>query len=196
MRCSGFPNDVVSTYLVGDLGREYRVLSGNVFGQDDIKLTPKFTLNIGLRYERYGTFNDALGRNSSFWPNLADPNPPATGTLQGWTVPANYTGPVPAGVTQVKNNSGTEALGQNTWNPRVGFAWQLPWTNRLVLRAGYGLFRSRSTAGVQIQSLVGQPFGFFQQATLPAATLQKPFPGVLPVVPSFVPLLTDHTAGI
>ena len=185
--CSGFPNDVVTTYLVGDLGREYRVLSGNVFGQDDIKLTPKFTFNIGLRYERYGTFNDALGRNTSFWPNLADPNPPATGTLQGWTVPANYTGTVPAGVTQIKNNSGTEALGQNTWNPRVGFAWQLPWTNRFVLRAGYGLFRSRSTAGVQIQSLVGQPFGFFQQATLPAATLQQPFPGVLPAVPSFVP---------
>jgi len=193
--CSGYPNDVQTTYLVGDLGRAYRVLNGNAFIQDDIKVTPRFTFNAGFRYERIGTFNDILGRNSSFWPNLADPNPPASGTLQGWTVPANYTGTIPPGVTRVGNNSGTEALGQNTWNPRVGFAWQLPRTDRLVLRAGYGLFHSRSTAGVQIQSLVGQPFGFFQQATLPDATPQTPFPGVLPVVPSFVPYTPTTSQG-
>jgi Carboxypeptidase regulatory-like domain len=193
--CGGFPNDVVSTYLIGDLGRGYRVFDANMFLQDDFKVTSKFTFNIGLRYERIGTFNDIEGRNTSFWPQLANPNPPASGSLQGWTVPSNYTGPVPSGVTRVGNDSGTEALGQNTWNPRVGFAWQLPWTNRFVLRGGYGIFRSRSTAGVQIQSLVGQPFGFFQQATIPTVTLQQPFPALPPFQPSFVPYSDSTQQG-
>jgi hypothetical protein len=40
-------------------------------------------------------------------------------------VPSNYSGPVPAGVIKSSNASAVDGDGQNTLNPRVGFAWQL-----------------------------------------------------------------------
>ena len=81
---------------------------------------------MGLRYDHIGDFGDALGRNSGFDASLANPNPPAAGTLAGTTVPNNYVGTIPAGVKQLNNDFGLNGDGQNTWNPRLGFAYQVP----------------------------------------------------------------------
>src|SRR5207249_11661272 len=70
---------------------------------------------------------------------ISDPNPPSTGTLQGVVVAGNFPGTAPAGV---RVNRGSDLAiagdGQNTINPRIGFSWRLPKTERIVLRAGYG----------------------------------------------------------
>jgi len=147
-------------------------------------------LNLGFRYERLGDISDAGGRNTAFDIARANRNPPASGTLAGYTVPSNYTGQLPDGVVRLDNSVGIKGLGQNTWNPQAGFAWQLPRTNRVVLRGGYGIFHSRYTGQPLIQSLSAPPFAvarLFMTTTNATATLANPFPATLPQLPSFPP---------
>jgi len=83
------------------------------------------TLNLGLRYERLGQFADMLGRNSTFDITKADPNPPPEGTVAGYVVASNFQGTIPPGVTRAGNPFATNAAGQNSLAPRVGFSWRI-----------------------------------------------------------------------
>jgi Carboxypeptidase regulatory-like domain/TonB-dependent Receptor Plug Domain len=180
-------NVYLSIDLPGLFDRAFRVWDGDSYIQDDIKLTRNFTLNVGLRYEREGDISDALGRNGNFNYNLANPNPPASGTLAGYVVPSNYIGPVPTGVTKVGNNLGYNGDGQNTWNPRLGFAWQLPGSDRFVLRGGYGIYHDRTTGQPFIQLLTDPPFSVLNELAATQngnATLANPFPAAVSI-PSF-----------
>lgn len=181
-----------SVDLPGIFDRAFRTWNGNVYVQDDIKVTRRFTANLGLRWERLGNISDALGRNGNFDPNLANTNPPATGTLQGYVVPSNYTGTVPAGVTVLNNKLGYSGAGQSTWNPRIGFAWELPKTDRFVLRGGYGIYHDTTTGQPFIQLLTDPPFSVINQLASTqnaGATLANPFPPAvtLPYFPPYSP---------
>ncbi len=153
-----FSNVYVSLDLPALFDRRWRILDGDAFVQDDFKVTPRLTLNLGFRYERLGGIGDNLGRNTAFYFGLADPNPPATGSLDGFVVASNYKGTIPPGVTQAGNNLAINGDGQNSLNPRIGFAYRLPHTERFVLRGGYGIFHSRVTGQPFLQLLTGQPF--------------------------------------
>lgn len=180
-------NVLVSVDLQGLFDRAWRVWEGNLYFQDDFKVSRRLTLNLGFRYEKLGDIGDELGRNSNFDYHLANQNPPATGSLQGFVVPSNYTGPIPDGVTKLDNNLGISGTGQNTWNPRVGFAWQVPGTDRFVLRGGYGVYHERSNGQTFFQLLTAPPFSIVNQliATDNAkATFANPFPPSVPI-PSF-----------
>ncbi|MBV9302651.1 MAG: TonB-dependent receptor [Acidobacteriaceae bacterium] len=186
---TGLSNVFLSVDLPGLFNRRWRVLDADGYIQDDFKVSPRLTLNLGFRYERLGDQGDNLGRNSAFNFGLADPNPPATGTLAGFVVPSNYKGTIPPGVTQIGNNLGINGDGQNTWNPRIGFAYRLPHTERFVLRGGYGIFHSRITGQPFLQLVTGQPFAVLREFVGPtnaAASLQNPFPPP-PTLPSFTP---------
>jgi carboxypeptidase family protein/TonB-dependent receptor-like protein len=175
--------------LLGLFNRAYRDWEVWSYAQDDYKITKRLTLNLGLRYDRIGDFGDAQGRNAGFDPSLADTNPPAGGTLAGTTVPDNYTGTVPAGVTKLDNDYGLNGIGQNTWNPRLGLAYQMPWTHdRVVIRAGYGVYHSRSTGQPFLQLISAPPYGQIREF-LPNATFseQTPLPLASPTFPTFVP---------
>src|SRR5262249_42827311 len=128
-------------------------LEANLFVHDNWKVTPQLTVNAGFRYERQGDISDANGRNTSFDVARVNPDPPASGTISGYTVPSNYGGPLPSGVVRLDNTIGIRGLGQNTWNPRVGFAWRLPLTAGAVLRGGFGVFHSRYTGLPVFQSI-------------------------------------------
>ena len=193
----GFPDFLVgqagnvfqSLDLAGLFQRKWRAWDGNAFAQDNFKITSRLTLNLGFRYERLGDFSDDLGRNSGFNPALANPNPPNSGTLAGYTVPSNYTGPLPAGVTRTGNDLGIDGVGQNTWNPRVGFAWRLPHTERFVLRGGYGIYHTRSTDQPLFQLLTLPPFSVNRSIVGGAnasATFVNPFQPA-PAIPVFPP---------
>jgi len=175
--------------LLGLFDRAYRDWEVGTYAQDDFKVTKHLTVNIGLRYDRIGDFGDALGRNAGFDPSKADTNPPASGTLAGTTVPSNYSGTVPAGVTKLGNDFGLNGVGQNTWNPRLGFAYQLPWTHdKVVLRGGYGVYHSRSTGQPFLQLISAPPYGEFREF-IPNATFseQQPLPLSSPTFPTFIP---------
>ena len=201
----GFPDFLIgqagdvflSIDLAGQTRREWRAWDGDMFIQDNFKMTRRLTLNLGFRYERDGQFTDRLGRNTGFDPALAAATPPAGGTLAGYTVPSNYTGPLPAGVTKTSNNLGIKGIGQNTWNPRVGFAWQVPGGERAVLRGGYGIYHSRTTDQPLLQLLTVPPFSVVRQNQFPAnasATISNPFPPA-PTLPQFIPYSPTTALG-
>jgi Carboxypeptidase regulatory-like domain/TonB dependent receptor/TonB-dependent Receptor Plug Domain len=186
---SGISNMYGSLDLLGLFDRAYRDWEVWDYAQDDFKVTQHLTLNLGLRYDRIGDFGDALGRNAGFDPSLANPNPPASGSLAGTTLPDNYSGPVPAGVVKLNNDYGLNGIGQNTWNPRLGFAYQLPGTHdKVVLRGGYGVYHSRDTGQPFLQLIEAPPYGEIREE-LPNVTFseQQPLPLTAPTFPTFIP---------
>jgi len=91
------------------------------FVQDDWKVSPRLTLNLGLRYDYLQPFRDSQGRmtnieqNGLFLTKLVTPKDSAFG---------------PAMVQGDKNNFG----------PRIGLAWRPTALGDTVFRAGYGIY--------------------------------------------------------
>jgi hypothetical protein len=175
--------------------RDLRAWDANAYLQDDIKVSARLTLNLGFRYDREADMTEALGRNTGFDPGLITPYsiPPAAGSLVGYTVSSNYHGTIPTGVTKLDNEYGMKGNGQNTWNPRVGFAWRFPHTNRFVLRGGYGIYHSILTGQPQLNTTLGPPFlqlrqpFAFQNAGASWAQPFQPFAGSIPFFPPYAP---------
>jgi Carboxypeptidase regulatory-like domain/TonB-dependent Receptor Plug Domain len=171
-----------SSGSAGLFRKDERYFDAAGFVQDDFRATRRLTINAGLRYEFFGPPSETHGFLSSFNPATAVGQVPATGTFSGFTVPGNYKGNVPDGVTQTS--------GSSFWNPdykdfapRVGFALQLPGKKAFVLRGGYGIYYER-LSGEMILLDVGQiPFSLTQSrigSPNAAATLQDPFVPPLP----------------
>lgn len=140
----------------GEVEYRYRRHYGAAYLQDDIKLSERFTLNAGLRWEYIGPSLDDAGAIGNFWPSLLNGAaiPPPGGTLAGNTVAANYDpnrinpytgqpfGPPPAGVfIRPTKSFYSNSTPRDSFAPRAGFAWQPSGsTGRLVLGGGYGVF--------------------------------------------------------
>jgi outer membrane receptor protein involved in Fe transport len=90
------------------------------FMQDDWRITPRLTVNLGLRYEYAAPYTDVHGT----FLNLDYSTLPAAPRLV----------PVETGSQPDRNN----------FAPRVGLAWQLP--AKMVFRAGYGIYFSPEIA--------------------------------------------------
>ncbi len=185
-----FSNMYLSIDFPNEDSREWRALDYNAYAQDDYKVTPQLTLNLGFRYERVGDLADALGRNSNFNIAAANANPPTAGTLQGFVVGSNFPGTPPAGVSRTPGELPIAGDGQNTLNPRVGFAWQLPGTSRIVLRGGYGIFHETATGQPNLQLVLNPPFGELRElagGSNAAANWSAPFAPFTQTFPFFTP---------
>ncbi len=190
---SGFSNIFSSSYSKGPgLDRNFRFSESSVYIQHDARVSPRLTLNMGLRYERLENPDDKLGYHFNFDVNRANRNAPASGTLEGWVVPSNFAGAVPAGVTKLDNERGLDGVGENTFAPRFGFALQpLNSSSRLILRGGYGMYYSGSTGQMYWQGLANGPIKINGNRTgLPnaAATFENPF---LQPVPNSFPVWSE-----
>ncbi len=191
-----FSNVYASIDDYGLLERECRSWDGSLFMADHFRATSSLMLEFGLRYERIGQFNDALGRNATFDVSRVDPNPPSTGSLAGYIVAENYPGAVPPGVSRAGNDSATDGDGQNGLAPRIGFAWQPSiWGSRLAIRGGYGIYYSRPTGQTFFQSIFAAPFSYghqnFGQGNA-SATFSNPFPQPFPT-PDFFPYFPAYS---
>jgi hypothetical protein len=97
-----------------------------LFVQDDFKITPTFTLNVGIRYTGQDGWGEQYHRLGAFEPNILNP---ATNTLGGmWFGESSDN----QGHVNVQNGD------FNNWAPRIGFAWspRRSW----AIRGAYGIF--------------------------------------------------------
>lgn len=105
------------------------------FAQDDFRMTPKLTLNLGLRYELFTTVKERFNDQGTF-----DLNSPASPTV---IVPTGQTAQLTPTLASQISLSATASRGlispdTNNFAPRIGLAYQLQ--DKTVLRAGYGIF--------------------------------------------------------
>ncbi|MBL8150344.1 MAG: TonB-dependent receptor [Blastocatellia bacterium] len=105
-----------ASVLTGSTKREISQKSFSLFMQDDFKLTPRITLNYGLRYEFFGVISEANDLLANFIPGR--------GLVQVGSPDLNR--------PYERDN--------NNFAPRVGIAWNLFGNNKTVIRASWGLF--------------------------------------------------------
>jgi hypothetical protein len=106
-----------------------RMKTPQLFFQDDWKVRPNLTLNLGMRYQINHGWNEVHENMSSFDP-----------TVQNCT-PAPCTGPLGAywfGPTHANGRTSLQANTFKTWQPRVGFSWA--YDPKTVFRGGFGLY--------------------------------------------------------
>jgi hypothetical protein len=174
----------------GSINHAYRMNNISAFVQDDWKVSPKLTINVGLRWEFDGMLNDSYGNMTSLWPSLIAtvPVPPTGPTtsgpgLVGYVVPRNTNpkyGPPPTGVLQVDNGSSIASHPPYTnFGPRIGIAWQPTSKGNFVVRAGFGLFYDRVWADSYVHAVQqSPPYAVSLDYMLPIPnpyTLQNPF---------------------
>ena len=112
------------------------------YGQDDIKINDRLTLNIGLRYEYSPWLSGYKGQVGTILPNSAKPI-----AVQAINLNAQFAAPTAdallGNLVQTCSQAGLAAnctaTDRTQFAPRFGFAWR-PFGNRTVLRGGYGIF--------------------------------------------------------
>ena len=192
----GISNVTLSNGSSGIIRKDERYFDIATFLQDDIRLTPSLTVNAGIRYEFFGAPVEAHGHLATFDTTIAATSVPASGSLSGYLVPANYPFTPPAGV-QRTSYSGLWANTFHDVSPRFGFAWQMPGRTGLVMRGGFGLYFERVSANM-FENLVTQPpfstFVFAFDSLNGGASLQAPFSPLLPPVSAY-PLFPTRVPG-
>ncbi|HEX4758851.1 MAG TPA: carboxypeptidase-like regulatory domain-containing protein [Terracidiphilus sp.] len=101
---------------------------------DSYKISPKLTIDLGLRWDYLPPFHEVKDRWTFLNPNLTNPLTGSQGMLQ---FAGNYGGP---GVS-----CGCRTPVQTYWKnfgPRVGFAWEL--TPKTVMRSGFAIVFSQA----------------------------------------------------
>jgi hypothetical protein len=108
------------------------------YGQDDWKISPKITINLGLRYELFSPIGEKFGRQSNFvYDNLTLYIP--SGKDQNAPLPVNF----PTAFPNVQVSRGQVNKYMIPWDkwdfgPRIGMAYNA--LNKTVIRVGYGIF--------------------------------------------------------
>ena len=136
----------------GVFNHQYRTNDFAVFAQDDWKVRPDLTLNLGLRTEVLGAFHDNLCHIGNLDPDLANAGQYPFiygGCVKGLNVP----GLNPTGSNSTYKNDYTTG-----WGPRVGFAWDLFGHHTTSLRGGYGIYYVREDVGTADQLSFQAPF--------------------------------------
>ncbi len=175
---SGFSNINQADVASGIPNGADRITDAGLFVQDDWKLTSRLTVNLGVRWDYLGWPVDKYGRRGNF--DYTRYQPPADGgsTSAGFVQTSNSPKPLP-GLPLVSPTLINNSPDKN-FAPRVGLAYRI--TDKLVVRAGYGIFYDQLSN--QLGLLTSQSAPDYVRSTLTgagniAASLQNPFP-VLP----------------
>jgi len=140
----GYPASVARAYPANNFGgqRWYQ----QYFAQDDIRVNPKLTVNIGLRYEYSPWLNGYKGQLGTFDPTKTKPiivegNTSQVDLTSQYAAPAAYQffGQYIQTSSQAGLPYSITYTDRTQFGPRVGFAWQ-PLGPDTVIRGGFGMF--------------------------------------------------------
>lgn len=125
-----------------------------LYGQDDWKITPNLTLNLGLRYELHPPLRETHSNTAAFMPNWTGVGTDGSTQVNGAVVVSNNKAlanasqsfaasiaPTPiltaaqAGIPSALRYTDFADVG-----PRIGFAWRPYGNDRTVIRGGWGRF--------------------------------------------------------
>lgn len=174
------------SFLGGGTNQVYfRTTDYHLFAQDDWRISPKLTLNLGLRYELDLPPYEVAGRIGGFDPSLYQPlmqvdgqgfplGPPAEGIVLAGNASPQLNLP---GVTRVGERI-FKSVDPTDFGPRIGLAWSPLNSGRLAIRSGYGIFFSRPSFLYLGLNFAEPPF--YQISTFFGETLAEPFPGAPP----------------
>lgn len=137
-----------------------------LFAQDRWQITPRFTLNYGLRWEAQ-IFPEPIipPAQTAYGALISDPRFPSDGTLHS---------------------------PKAEFQPRVGFAWDITGEGKSVLRGSYGIFYGRQNMLSQVGSITtngAQQFGVTCASTFAftcfgASTQPPTWPNTIPLAPT------------
>jgi hypothetical protein len=140
---TGQPTDAYGLYITNEW---------SLFVQDNWKLRPNMTVNLGLRYENFGNPNKSGGQFNNI-----------------------LLGTEPTRQEQVRNArvGAVDTLYGTDWNnfaPRLGLTWDPTSTGRFVIRGGYGMSYNRINNTVFTDERLNPPqfahaFGSIQDGT-------------------------------
>ncbi len=124
------------------------------YGQDTWKILPRFTLNLGLRWEYYGVQHNKNPKlDSNFVLGTGNTLQERIASGQVFTVAATANSPAsPVG--------GLWQQDKKNFAPRVGFAWDLFGNGKTSLRGGYGIAYERNFGNVTFNVIQNPPAQF------------------------------------
>jgi hypothetical protein len=126
------------------------------FVQDDFKMRPNLTVNLGLRWSYFGPLSSKQGNMLAAIPGAG----------------SNFL----TGLTIQKRNSWSAQKGD--FGPQLGFAWSpTAFKDKLVLRGGYGLSYNQEEIAISA-NIQGNP-GLVVFPTLSMSTPTSPNPGIV-----------------
>jgi Carboxypeptidase regulatory-like domain/TonB dependent receptor len=161
---------------LGDFNRGVRQWGLGAYAQDEWRVTPRVTLNYGLRYERINPFTEVEDRLNGFVPGVQSQVRPEA--------PVGLVFPGDPGVGRGIANS------FNAFMPRVGVAWDPTGAGKWSVRGSYGLFYDQFQNGSGAASQVAisaTPWAQFVQFSGAGLNFQDPYRGrVIPGADTFV----------
>ena len=154
---------------VGLPGVKFTTYDVNFFAQDDFRLSPRLTLNFGLRYEYQRQPEAFLANTNTAYSNNTIPNTNRTFAEATSTLPNDT----------------------NNFGPRIGFAYDLTGDGKTSLRGGYGIYYGRIINSTIYNALVntGNPNGQ-AQLSIPVTAANAP---IFPIVPTNLTLTAGAT---
>lgn len=140
----------VSFNFAGDASRRFRLSAWNFYVQDSFEITPRLTLNAGLRYELPTVLNEADDRLMVWRPDLV--NAPTAGVFIIGTNTAACAMPCQS----LQGLEGPYRPSRKNFAPRVGIAYAP--NDQTVVRLGYGVFHDTIQARFLTNVMLGPPF--------------------------------------
>jgi Carboxypeptidase regulatory-like domain/TonB-dependent Receptor Plug Domain len=158
-----------------------RYVNLEAYVQDDWKITPRLTLNLGVRYSYFPSPRDTNGTLVNFDPLLFTAANTALinsdGTMTGFTAGGNTTNAsiYANGLIFPSGNACSQAQAvssqvtcspygkivnpnsSNNWGPRLGLAYDPFGTGKWAIRAGFGIFYDRTLNGIWEQNAFDDP---------------------------------------
>jgi len=149
----GYP-DYTEVSTTNDPTMDGRGYSYAAFAQDDWKVTPRLTLNVGIRYELHPPLREIHSNTAAFMPGWTGTGTDGSTPVNGAVVVSNANALADASpqfiaaiaptpiltASQAGIPSALRYTDHSDIGPRLGFAWRPFGNDRTVVRGGWGRF--------------------------------------------------------